>query len=62
MIVLAVTLALRGPVAELTGLYGIAGTLRPLAVNDSLILIGFSAAMGWLGAALSLLRHLREPS
>lgn len=62
LIVLAVTLALRGPVAELSGLYGVAGSLQPLGAHDSLILLGFSTAMGWLGAALSLLRHLREPA
>jgi len=62
LIVLAVTLALRGPVAELAGLYGASTSLQPLTVKDGLILLGFSAALGWLGAALSLVRHLREPS
>ena len=62
LIVLAVTPALRGPVAELAGLYNAAGALQPLTAQDSFILLGFSTALGWLGAALSLLRHLREHS
>ena len=37
LIVLAVTLALRGPLAELSGL----GSLQPLTTQDSLILMGF---------------------
>ncbi len=60
LIVLAVTLALRGPTAELAGLYNAGGVLQPLAATDALILLGFSTALGWLGAALSLVRHLRE--
>lgn len=62
LIVLAVTLALRGPVSELAALYNAAASLQTLAPGDSLLLLAFAAALGWLGAALSLGRHLRAPS
>ncbi|HUW36108.1 MAG TPA: permease-like cell division protein FtsX [Rhodocyclaceae bacterium] len=61
LIVLAVTLALSGPVAELAALYHASAALKPLGLPDSLLLLGFSASLGWLGAALSLGRHLRDP-
>ncbi len=61
LIVLAVTLALRAPVAELAALYHASAALQPLGVPDSLLLLAFAAGLGWLGAALSLGRHLREP-
>lgn len=59
LIVLAVTLALRGPVTELAALYNAAASLQTLAPDDSLLLLAFAATLGWLGAALSLGRHLR---
>ena len=62
LIVLAVTLALRGPVAELAALYNAAAALHALAPDDSLLLLAFAAGLGWLGAALSLNRHLRATS
>lgn len=62
LIVLALTLALRGPVAELAALYNAAASLQTLASDDSLLLLAFAAALGWLGAALSLGRHLRTAS
>lgn len=62
LIVLAVTLALRGPVTELAVLYNAAASLQTLAPDDSLFLLAFAAALGWLGAALSLGRHLRATS
>ena len=58
LIVLAGTLAVRGPLGELPGL----GSLQLLSAQDSLILMGFATAMGWLGAALSLFRQLRNTS
>lgn len=62
LIVLAVTLALRGPVAELAALYHASAALQPLGLPDSLLLLAFAVGLGWLGAALSLGRHLRDPS
>lgn len=59
LIVYAVTLLLRGPVAELAALYNASIVLRPLAVQDTLVLFALATALGWLGAALSLGRHLR---
>jgi cell division transport system permease protein len=58
---LIVTLALvvlNVQLAELTTLYGTAFKLQPLDAADSLLLLGFSAALGWLGAWLSVSRHL----
>ena len=59
LIVLAVTLTLRGPVTELASLYNAAASLQTLSSDDTLLLLAFSTALGWLGAALSLGRHLR---
>ncbi len=61
LIVLAATLALRGPVTELAALYNAAASLQALDPDDSLLLLAFASALGWLGAALSLGRHLRNP-
>ncbi len=52
MIVLNVQLA------ELATLYGTAFKLQPLNAADSAVLLLFSAALGWLGAWLSVSRHL----
>jgi cell division transport system permease protein len=58
--VLFATLLLRGPVAELASLYGIEFALHILPLADSALLFGLAALLGWLGARLSLSRHLRE--
>ena len=44
--------------AELATLYGTAFELQPLDAGDSAVLLVFSAALGWLGAWLSVSRHL----
>jgi len=44
--------------SELGTLYGTAFKLQPLDAADSAILLAFSAALGWLGAWLSVSRHL----
>jgi cell division transport system permease protein len=49
---------LQAPVDELARLYALDFALRPPAVGDGLALVGFAAGLGWLGAALSLGRHL----
>lgn len=48
--------------AGVSTLYGIAIRLDPLSIQDSLSLLVFSAALGWLGARLSVGRHLSEAS
>lgn len=58
--VLLATLLLRGPVADLAALYGIAFSLHILPLADSAILLGLAALLGWAGAGLSLSRHLRD--
>lgn len=49
---------LNGQLAELAALYGVGFQLRPLSAGDSGVLLGFSALLGWLGAWLSVSRHL----
>lgn len=51
---------LREPFAEFAGLYGTNLTLQPLPLEQSLVLIGFAGLLGWLGARLSVSRHLRS--
>jgi cell division transport system permease protein len=51
-------LVLNVQLAELATLYGTAFKLEPLDAADSAILLVFSAALGWLGAWLSVSRHL----
>jgi len=58
--VLGATLLLRGPVAELASLYGIDFFLHVLPLADSALLLGLAALLGWLGAWLSLWRHLLD--
>ena len=47
--------------AELARLYASDFRLRPLDQADSLSLLAFSGWMGWLGAWLSVSRHLGQP-
>lgn len=54
---LAVVL-LNGQLAQLAALYGAAFKLELLSPADSGILLTFSAVLGWLGAWLSVSRHL----
>ena len=62
LIVAGVGFALRGPLDELAGLYDAAAAMQTLGLSDAATLLGLSTALGWLGAALSLGRHLREPA
>lgn len=59
-IVAAAALWLRGPIGELAQLYNLDFALRALDGRDSVLLLTFAAGLGWLGASLSLLQHLRE--
>ena len=50
---------LKGPAAELAGLYGSGLGLRGLGVRDSFVLVFGGGLLGWLGAWLAAGRHLR---
>ena len=60
LIVAAATLWLDEPIGELARLYSLDFALRPLALVDSLALLVAAAALGWLGAGLSLRQHLGD--
>jgi cell division protein FtsX len=47
-------------VAELTRLYGANFALQGLSGSDVLILAAIGSALGWLGAKISVLIHLRR--
>lgn len=51
---------LRLPMATLSQLYSSNFTLQALALGDSLSLLLFSVYLGWLGAWLSVARHLSQ--
>lgn len=51
---------LREPIGELARLYSLDFSLRPLALLDSIALLGAAAILGWLGAGLSLRQHLAK--
>ncbi len=51
-------LLLNAPLGELSRLYASQFALQPLAPGDSLSLLLFSLYLGWLGAWLSVARHL----
>jgi cell division transport system permease protein len=51
---------LQAPVTDLARLYAIDFALAPPGVADGAMLVGFAAALGWLGTALSLRRHLAD--
>lgn len=59
-IVAAAALWLRGPIGEVARLYGLDLSLNGLGGSDAALLVTFAAALGWLGAALSLHQHLRD--
>lgn len=63
-IVTAASMGLNVQLAELATLYGTAFHLEALTFRDSLLLLAAAAALGWLGAWLSVSRHLWqiEPS
>lgn len=57
-IVAMAVLFLNVQLADLTGLYGVIFKLEWPGSSDTLILLVFSASLGWLGAYLSVSRHL----
>lgn len=52
--------ALNGAVADLGRTYGAVWQLRDLALHDGFSLLAFAALVGWLGAWLSVGRHLAQ--
>ncbi len=59
LIVAGATLWLRLPVAELAQLYGLDFMLALPTPADTLLLFGIAGLLGWIGAALSMRRHLQ---
>ena len=59
-VVWAATGSLNAALTDLSALYGASWTLRSLSVRDGAALLAFAAALGWLGAWLSVSRHLAE--
>jgi cell division transport system permease protein len=57
-IVALAVLVLNFELADLTGLYGIAFKLEWPGLSDTMTLLVFAAVLGWLGAWLSVSRHL----
>jgi cell division transport system permease protein len=57
-IVAMAVLFLNVQLADLTGLYGVIFKLEWPGSSETLILLAFSASLGWLGAYLSVSRHL----
>ncbi len=53
-------LLLKQPMAALSQLYASNFSLQPLPLSDSLSLLLFSVYLGWLGAWLSVARHLSQ--
>ncbi len=60
LIVTLSLLLLNVQLGALSQLYGSSFTLRPLSFGDSLSLLLFSVYLGWLGAWLSVGRHLSQ--
>ena len=59
LIVLGVTALLREPATELAALYNTSVTLHALTTGESILLLALAGCLGWLGAALSLGKHLQ---
>jgi cell division transport system permease protein len=59
-VVWGATEVLNAALTDLSALYGASWILRSLSVWDGLALLLFAAALGWLGAWLSVSRHLAE--
>ncbi len=59
LVVGGATLWLKAPIGELAQLYSLDFNLRPLSAIDSAALLCSAAALGWLGASLSLRQHLQ---
>ena len=60
LIVAAIMLALRAPVAELAGLYSLDVRLSMPGPEYGAFLLAAAGGLGWLGTSLSLSQHLRH--
>lgn len=60
VIVFGATALLKQPAAELAALYNTSITLQALAAGESILLLALAGGLGWLGAALSLGKHLHN--
>ncbi len=61
LLIIALSLQLlKSPLAALSALYASNFILQPLQIADSLSLLLFSVYLGWLGAWLSVARHLSQ--
>jgi cell division transport system permease protein len=60
LIIVSSLYLLKQPLATLSHLYGSDFSLHPLSLGDSLTLMLFSLYLGWIGAWLSVARHLSE--
>lgn len=59
-LVWAAASALDSALGDLAQLYGARWQLHPLSAADAASLLAFAAALGWVGAWLSVSRHLNE--
>jgi len=60
LIVAGIALWLRQPVDAMARAYGVNFSLMALGPSDAVILLLAAAALGWLGASLSLRQHLKQ--
>lgn len=60
LLVAGITLWLAAPVAEVARLYSSGFVLQPLSATDSIALLAGAAALGWLGASLSVRQHFTD--
>lgn len=60
LIIAAGLLLLKQPLAALSQLYASNFNLQPLPLSDSLSLLLFSVYLGWMGAWISVARHLSQ--
>ena len=60
LIVFIAAATLRGPIAELANLYGMAFDLVSLGAMDTFLLLAVAGLLGWFGAALSVCQHMRD--
>lgn len=60
LIIVASLYLVNGSVAAVAQLYASNFVLRPLPASDSLVLLCLSSGLGWIGAWLSVARHLRR--
>ncbi|MDT8398739.1 MAG: permease-like cell division protein FtsX [Pseudomonadales bacterium] len=64
LLLLASLVLLQGPVSGLAGLYGSKVVLQGTGISGVLVILAGSGLLGWAGAGISVLRHLRaiEPT